>query len=98
MNEDRLALGQPAVIEERLPGGQPSLRDGRGVYVINRVRLGRDVPRLDGDVFGGGAVTIPVDQAVHRVAHSEAGRAVPQRGHNARELVGWNDGVARVAS
>ena len=83
--------GQLAVIEQRLPGREPGLGDGRGVHVIDRRRLRRDVAGLDGDELGSGPVAVSVDEAVDLVAHRHAGGAVAEGGDHARELVSRDD-------
>ncbi len=53
----------------------------------HRPGLGRQVPRLDGDVLGQGAVPIPVGDTEHAVSQPEASRTVPESDHHTGDLM-----------
>jgi hypothetical protein len=55
VDEDALALLDIGGVDERLPGGEARQRKGRGLDVIDRRRLGRELTRRRGDVFRVGA-------------------------------------------
>ena len=77
-----------AVVEQRLPRSERGLRNGGRFDEIDGGRLRCQAANLDGDVVGGPAVAVPVDESVHLVTHRHAGGAVAEGDHDARPLVG----------
>ena len=72
-----------AVVEQRLPRGERGLRDRGGLDEVDPRRLRRQAANLDGHAVGGPAVAVPVDEAIHLVAHRHAGGAEAERDHDA---------------
>jgi hypothetical protein len=96
--DDRgLSGGELAVIEQRLPGREPSLRNGGGLHVIDRRRLGRQVACLDGDELGRRPVPVAIDQPVDLITDGHARGAVAEGGDDAGKLMGRDDGRTIVA-
>lgn len=90
MDEDALAAAQIAVVEERLPGGEPRDRQAGGNGVVDVGSEGSEVARFYGDVFGEGAVSGPVRQSEDALADGHARGAVAELGDDAGELVTGN--------
>ena len=55
--------------EKRLPGRKRCKRHGRGVDVIERFRLGREIVRMDGNEFRSTTITLKRSKAVYFVAN-----------------------------
>src|SRR5262249_14844747 len=91
MDHDGLPGLEVAVVEQRLPRRQAGLGDRGGFEEIDARRLRRDAASVDGDVLGGPAVAVAVDEPEDLVAHRDAGRSVPGRDDDARTLVGRYD-------
>ncbi len=73
------------------------LRNRRRFDEVDRLRLRRQAPHLNGHQLGGPAVAVTVDEAVHLVTHRKAGRAITERDHDARPLVRRDAPTAVVA-
>ena len=55
--------------EKRLPGRERRKRHGRGLDVVERFRLGREIVRMDGNEFRSAAITIERSEAVYFFAN-----------------------------
>jgi hypothetical protein len=96
--DDRgLARGQLAVVEQRLPRGDPGLGDRGRLHVVDRLRLRRQIASFDRDVLGGPAVAIPVDEPEDLVADPHTGCAVAERDDDAGPFVSGDERRAVTA-
>jgi hypothetical protein len=82
------------VVEQRLPVGQPGERDRRHLHKGPGGRHRGQITRLDGDVVGRRAITVPVGQRVDRGADRYACRSAAERGDYPRNLVSGNHRAA----
>src|SRR5262249_48311546 len=80
-----------AMIEQRLPRGQPGLWERSGFDEVQCPRLGRPAPHLDGAVHAGPPAAVAVDEAIPLAPNGYAGRAVAERDDHTRALVGGDE-------
>ena len=96
VDDHRLPLGQPSVVEQGLPRRQAGPRHRRGLDVVDGLRLRGHVTGLDGDVLGGRRVPVGVGQPEHLVADGDPGRSHSQRGDHSGHLLPGDDQVPLV--
>jgi hypothetical protein len=87
VDQHPLAGLQPAVVEQGLPGGEGGQRHRRRLEVADGGGLGGEIARFDGDILGGGAIAVPVGEAVDLVAHGQAAGPIAEGDDHARDLV-----------
>jgi hypothetical protein len=92
VDEHPLALPQPAVVEQALPGVQRHQGDGGALEVAERAGLGGEQGGRNGGVVGGGAVPVEPDQRVHGLADAHALHALAEGRYHPGELVGGDRG------
>ena len=87
VDHDALPGLQPAVVEEALPGAQGGERQGRGLEVVERLRLRRERRGRNDGVLGGRAVAVERRQREDLVAGRDSVHVRADRLDHARELV-----------
>ena len=83
MNEHPLARGEPAMVEEPLPGAERCEGHGGRLGVAQRTRLGREELGRDRGVVGGDPVTVERGHPVHLVTDLHAVDAGSEGDHDA---------------
>src|ERR671936_2301103 len=96
MDEHRLTGLEMPMVEQRLPGGQPSHRDGSRLDMAQGRGLGCEVPCLDRDVLRCCSVAVPVGEPEDRLTDARARCSVAEGGDDARDLVGGDNRAAIV--
>jgi hypothetical protein len=87
VDQDGLAGGQAAVVEQALPGGQSGDRQRGRHGVVDIRRQWCEVAGLHRGVLGERAVAGPVGQSEHPLADTQAGGAVSQFDDDTRQFV-----------
>src|SRR4051794_29951931 len=87
MNQRPLALGESAVVEERLPGAERRQRHRRRLGVAERSRLGREHRDRDRGVVSGYSVTVERGHPEHLVTDGHTLTAGPEGSHDAGQLI-----------
>ena len=88
VDEHPLARGEPAVLEQPLPGAERRERHGRRLDVAERTRLGREQLGRDRGVVGGDPVAVKRGHSVNLVTDGQAVDAGPEGDDDAGQLVG----------
>ena len=92
VNQHRLAGLEVRHVEQRLPRGQGRQRQPGGLRIVHRIRLGHEVHRRRGHVFGVAAASPgPAHHATDRVAGPEVGDIRAQRLNHARYVPPRNE-------
>ncbi|BBJ37767.1 hypothetical protein SSPO_004850 [Streptomyces antimycoticus] len=87
VDQDGLAGGEVAVVEQALPGGEPGDGQCGGQGVVDVSRQRGEVAGFHRDVLGERAVAGPVGQAEHPLADAQAGGAESQLFDDTGQLV-----------
>src|SRR6185437_4933289 len=90
VRDNALPCLKAAMLEQSLPRRQARDWQAGAHCEVNIARQGREVTRLDSDVLGQGAVTIPVCEAEHPLPHRETRRAIAQSSDHAGQFVSGN--------
>src|SRR5206468_651359 len=80
VRQHALSRLKTAVLEQALPRSQTRDRQARADREVDFARQWRKVARLDGRVFGQGAIAGPVGETEHSLSHRESGRSIAKRG------------------
>jgi hypothetical protein len=84
------ACGNPAMMEERLPGRECRKRDGGCMGMTQGARLGREIGSPHGNVFRRRTIPREIAQTVHSLAQFDSSCLGGKRGHNSGDLVARN--------
>ena len=93
MDQYGLPGGQPAGLEEGLPGRQRDQRQRRCLQRVDRRRLGQQVRCRSGGVFGIGAAWLwEADQAIDGLAFGQVAHPWTQAGYDPRDIPAQDEG------
>jgi hypothetical protein len=86
MDEHGLSSAETGVLKKRLPCGQGSMGNSRGVNEVKRDRFGFHKRGLDGDIFGVGPIASVIGPGKYRVADCKIFNVPTDRGDYAGHI------------